>query len=409
MTVVPIRIPQLGEGLEEARLVRFFKQSGESIERDEPLFEMETDKAVSEVESPHAGTIVKWTVEEGALLPIGEEIGSLEIKGEVNDLAVDPQEIFPTNDSHQPVNTVVKQAPLCTAAANVPIPPRTRRYLREKNLQDFAHQIPAAGKRLTEKDVDRYLKQQAEEVTRQPTSLSLVQGNTPEEFEENTLASTQQTLNYRMARGAQLVIPAILETDLDWSKIEACREQTRTENGPTGFAMFLWCVVQAMRKHDALRSTLSSDGKVKRTYRHVNLGVAVSLPGDELKAAVVRHADMMNQAAFFEELKKRIALAREGQDQIDETTTVSVSNIGAAKMRTGVPVVVSPAVATIALGEVRSEIVPRKDDFAFSKVVSLTMSFDHRSINGVGAANFLCEVRDLVAQFSLENLSRTSR
>ncbi len=116
---------------------------------------------------------------------------------------------------------------------------------------------------------------------------------------------------------------------------------------------------------------------------------------------MVRHADTLTQAGFFAELAARVAAARDGQDQIDATTTVSVSNIGASGMRMGIPVVVTPAVATLALGETQLVPLPTDNGIAFRKRCALTMSFDHRLMNGVGAANFLNDIRDRAAKFQI--------
>ena len=168
--------------------------------------------------------------------------------------------------------------------------------------------------------------------------------------------------------------------------------------------MLLWCVAQAMKEHQQFRSTLSNDGKTLRTYHNVNLGIAVALPGDELKMAVIHKADEMERTNFFDQLANRIEMAREGKDQIDASTTVHISNIGTANMRLGVPVVVTPAVATIAIGEVRDEPIPDETSpagFKFKKTASLTMAFDHRVMNGVGAASFLNQIRELAANFTM--------
>ena len=74
MPVISVRIPQLGEGLQEALLVEFLKQPGDVVKRDEPIYVMETDKATTDVESPYAGTLVEWTVDPGSVLEIGAEI-----------------------------------------------------------------------------------------------------------------------------------------------------------------------------------------------------------------------------------------------------------------------------------------------------------------------------------------------
>src|SRR5205814_8188801 len=81
MPVVEIRIPQLGEGLQEARIVRFLKQPGDSVARDEPIYEMETDKAVMEIESPTAGVLASWEAKEDDVLPIGAVIGKISSDG----------------------------------------------------------------------------------------------------------------------------------------------------------------------------------------------------------------------------------------------------------------------------------------------------------------------------------------
>ncbi|MEC8554882.1 MAG: 2-oxo acid dehydrogenase subunit E2 [Planctomycetota bacterium] len=394
MPQVSIQIPQLGEGLQEARLIRFLKQPGESVKRDEPLYEMETDKAVTEVESPHTGVVQAWTVEEDTVHEIGAAIGTME---------VDAPEFGSSDEATSAEESVVVATASTVASVatevlagniGVPVPPRTRRYLKEKNLESVADQIPAAGSRLSEQDVDRYLEQQ----NASPTAAS--EGDV--DFADTPLPNAQQTLNYRMARGMQSVIAVSLETDIDWASIQASREATRDNGGPTGFGMFLWCVAQAMARHPALRGSLAADGKTVRTYSHVNLGVAVALPGDELKTAMVPQADTLSQREFFEILSERIASAREGQDQADAGTTVSVSNIGVSDMRCGIPVVVAPAVATLALGTVQQQPVKDGDSFKFKPSATLTMSFDHRLINGIGAAKFLNEIRKLAAEFKFD-------
>ena len=395
MPQVSIQIPQLGEGLQEARLIRFLKQPGESVKRDEPLYEMETDKAVTEVESPYTGVVQAWTVEEDTVHEIGAAIGTMEVEAsEVGDAEAAPVEESAAVAASDVAAgaSVVSETPV--GNVGVPVPPRTRRYLKEKNLESVADQIPAAGSRLTEQDVDRYLEQQS------GASAAASEGNSG--FIDALLPNTQQTLNYRMARGMQSVIAVSLETDIDWASIQATREATRDSGGPTGFGMFLWCVAQAMAKYPALRSSLAADGKTVRTYSNVNLGVAVALPGDELKTAMVPQADTLSQQEFFNTLSERIAAARDGQDQADAGTTVSVSNIGVSDMRSGIPVVVAPAIATLALGAVQQQPVPDGEGFKFRPVATLTMSFDHRLINGIGAANFLNEVRALAADFKLE-------
>ena len=396
MTIIPIKIPQLGEGLQEARLVEFLKKPGDRVERDECIFVMETDKAISEIEATDAGTLVEWTVEADSVVDIGSEVGKLDIGDAAASAGADssPHGAKATASSASPK---VEVAPKRSPSVNVMIPPRTRKYLKEKKLLDVADQIPATGKKLMPEDVDRYLEQASSSPTASASSG---------EYTESEVPKAQQTLIMRIARGTQVVLPAVLETELDWENIAAARKETKASGGsggPSAFAMLLWGVTQTMKKHPMLRSSMSADSKKLRTYNHVNLGVAVALEGDRLLTAVVKNADSMSQSKFFSSLTTQIEKARAGQDQVDASTTVTVSNIGISGMRSGIPLVVTPAVATIALGEVREAPIPLgSGGFTFKKLATLTMSFDHRLLNGIGAANFLNDLRTAAAEFSVE-------
>ena len=397
MPIISINIPQLGEGLQEARLIEFLKQPGDRVERDECIFSMETDKAISEIEATHAGVIVEWLVDPDTVVEIGSEVGKLEV-------AEGSAIPAPSGHSHAPAAAASAAAPAASASAKpskpparaggrVLIPPRTRQYLKEKDLLDVVDQIPASGKKLTIADVDQYL-------ASNPRGSAAPAASANAAYEESPVPSAQQTLIYRIARGTQVVLPATLETEVDWANLAAAREANRDSGGPTAFAMFLRCVAEAINKHPMLRSSMSADSKTLRTYKHVNLGVAVSLEGDELKTAVVPEAESKSPEEFYSTLAERIKHARAGNDQIDASTTVTVSNIGIAGMRSGIPLVVTPAVATMALGEIRDQPVPTDDGFTFRKVATLTMSFDHRLLNGVGAADFLNTVRELAAGYT---------
>ena len=400
MAIISIKIPQLGEGLQEARLVEFLKKPGDRVERDECIFVMETDKAISEIEATDAGTLVEWTVDADSVVDIGSEVGKLDIGDAVASAgaASSPHGEKAAATPASP-KAEVEDAPKRSPSVNVMIPPRTRKYLKEKKLLDVADQIPVIGKKMMQEDVDRYLAAAASA----PASSGSSAASTSADYSESEVPKAQQTLIMRIARGTQVVLPAVLETELDWANIAAARKETKASGGPSAFAMLLWGVVQTMKKHPMLRSSMSADSKKLRTYNDVNLGVAVALEGDRLLTAVVKKADSMSQSKFFSSLTTQIEKARAGQDQVDASTTVTVSNIGISGMRSGIPLVVTPAVATIALGEVRdAPILHESGGFTFQKLATLTMSFDHRLLNGIGAANFLNDLRTAAAEFSID-------
>jgi pyruvate dehydrogenase E2 component (dihydrolipoamide acetyltransferase) len=144
---------------------------------------------------------------------------------------------------------------------------------------------------------------------------------------------------------------------------------------------------------------LSTDGRAWKVFKRVNLGVAVALPGDQMVTAVVREADKLTAEQFYSALAAQIDLARNGKDQADEATTITVSNIGKAGMKIGIPAIVAPAVATLAIGQTYALPVPDGSGFKFQPTVMATLSFDHRIANGVGAANFLNDIKQEIEAF----------
>ena len=165
--------------------------------------------------------------------------------------------------------------------------------------------------------------------------------------------------------------------------------------------MCCWCVVQSIKKHEKFRSILSSDARALKVFNHINLGVAVALPGDEMVTAVVRNVDEMGQVDFFQAFIKQVKQARDGNDQADESTTITVSNIGKAGMRMGIPAIVVPAVATLAIGEVYDQPIPKGESFEFRRSVMATLCFDHRIANGAGAARFMSDIQAEIESFEL--------
>lgn len=386
----------MGEGLQEARLVGFLKNPGDKVRRDDPLYQMETDKAVMDVESPYDGTLVEWTADEGKVLPIGTEIAKMEVADGVREMVAGhgpaPK---PAAAVAEPVAAaVVKEGPV----RNAQVPPRTRRLLKEKGLLDQVHLIPAATSKLMPEDVERYLAGSSApkaKVTEPPKTLK-----TTAEFDEFELPKRQQTLAYRLARGSQLCVPGTIMVRCRWDAIEAAREAIKAEGGgPSAFTMISWCVVRAMAEHPKFRSTMPNETTL-RTYKGANLGIAVALPGDELVTAVVPNADTLSWSDFAQAARAQIEKARDGNDQATEATTLSITNMAAFGLHDAVPVVVSPSVATLFMGEAFWHPVAKMGGYDFVRMVNLSLTFDHRVINGVGAANFLNAVKNNIESFT---------
>jgi len=377
---VTVFVPQIGEGLQEARIVAFLKQPGDTVARDEAIYQMETDKAVMDVESPYAGTVLRWLAEPDQVLAIGAPVGVL--------ASTDAPAASPSHGPATPAASASTPA-ASTGGKRRDVPPRTRAYAKEKRLTDAQlDEIPAAGGKLMPADIDAFL-------SSAPAPAPAASGKG---FTESPLPAKQKVLSSRLVRGNQLVVPGMMSVAVDWTAIEAARARVKGEGGhfqPSLFTMFAYAVAKATAKHPIVRSTLVGDGNV-RTYHHINLGIAVALPGDELVVAVVRDADTLDWPTFAATARDRIHEARHGKDQADESVTLSITNMAGHGIRDAMAVVVPPGVATIFLGEAHWGVSNDHDAPRFQRQSNVGITIDHRLINGVGGAEVLNSIKSLV-------------
>lgn len=382
MANVPITIPQIGEGLQEARVVAFLKNPGDSVHRDEPIYQMETDKAVMDVESPIAGTLVSWSAKVDDIVPIGGEIALISTTESVEA----PSEAATPAEKENSARE--------TSTALGVIPPKTRAYAKEKGLSTAELEKLAAGKqKLLPADIDAFL-----------SSASAMKASGAKanrgEFTEEKLSSKQRLLASRLSRGSQLVVPGTISASVLWEEVESVRKEYKDAGGefsPSAFTLFAYGVAKALGEFSGFRSTLVGDDTV-RTYHHCNLGIAVGLPGDELVIARVDHADTLAWKPFALATRAQIEEARSGKDQANESVTVSLTNMQNFGLRDAIPVVVSPAIATVFLGEVYFGL-DQADGRTPRRFANVAITFDHRLINGVGAAQFLQKIK-----FNVENI-----
>jgi pyruvate/2-oxoglutarate dehydrogenase complex dihydrolipoamide acyltransferase (E2) component len=377
MPEVSLHIPQIGEGLQEARLVAVLKQPGDFVKRDEPIYQMETDKAVMDVESPYEGTLVRWAAEVDAVLPIGAEVAVMDSN--------DPAQAAPSHGV-APAAAVAEPVAARTATGGADrrrdVPPRTRAYAKEKGLSDDdLASVPAKGAKLMPEDIDAFLA-----------------NGSASGYKEVEMSSKQRVLSSRLQRGSQLAVPGTETVVINWGPIEALRTAIKDKGGdfqPSTFTIFSFAVARTLADFPGFRSTIVGDSTI-RTYDSANLGIAVALPGDELVIAKVEGADQMEWRAFADAMRERIELARAGNDQADQSVTISLTNMQGFGLRDAVAVVVPPGVATLFLGEPYNGLDQTVNELKLQRCANMGLTFDHRLLNGVGAANFLNAIREKV-------------
>ncbi len=385
-SVVSVTIPAIGEGLQEARLVAVLKQPGDAIKRDEAIYQMETDKAVMDVESPYEGTLVEWLAPVNTVLAIGAEVAKIRVSGVVS--AGAPTAPVAHGTPAAPT-APASLAPASGGPRRTDVPPRTRAYAKEKGISaEVLETIPAKGSKLMPEDIDAFL------AGGSPSTIPAA-ATQNESYEQRPLSQKQRLLSSRLVRGSQLVVPGTMTVATVWERIEAERARVKASGDafqPSSFTMFAYAVAKACADFPLFRSSMIGDDTI-RTYHHINLGIAVALPGDELVLAVVEKADTLGWREFAEQMRAKIELARGGQDQANETVTLSLTNMQAFGLRDAVPVVVPPSVATLFLGEPYNGLAQDTSELQIRKYVNLALTFDHRLINGVGAADFLNRIK----------------
>lgn len=401
VTRLVIPIPQLGEGLVEARVVTFLKQPGDSVERDEPLLEVETDKAILVIESPAQGTLERWEADEDVVLPVGSPVGILlcEDSGEgPRTQRSQPVEVKSGTGhvySSQSLPSANPNEPFWFKEANAEKPedaeenwnrndtfsPRVRLYcsghgVSPEEMRSIPRLDPVAP--LCIDDVERWL-----------------HARPVRSHEDRPLNVRQQMIVNRLSRARSDAVPVSIQIECHWDALETSRERLAHQNSslkkPSSLSLLAWCVTRAMQNHPRFRSALIG-GHTVREYQHVCLGIAVGLPDDELTSAALPDADQYDFPTFQRRFAESIQQARDGHDA-KEPMQLILSKLSGHDIRYATPMVVPPAVATLFIGSPYD--VPRRgldDSVQWQRIAQLVLVFDHRLVNGIGAATFLSEI-----------------
>lgn len=410
-------MPKLGMYLEDVRLVEWLCDEGAEVSRGDLIFTLETDKVTTDVEADAAGFLHR-IVPAGELVAIGARVGSIAESREEyerllaeggaaaappSDAAFDAaqSELFlnyirAADDDEAPVDDA-EPAPaerLLTPRAGRPISPRARALIAKEGLPpEVVEQIPGSGPggRMTDKDVRAFLSAGAVEAPAPqapPSDLPVA--------ERIPLRGIRRVIARRMLESLQTSaqLTSILEVDVgavvDW------RNRSEPRIGYT--AIFTALTAQALRRHPGLNARLADDAV--EVFADVNVGVAVSTDGGVV-VPVVHQADR----ASLGELNARIALltdrARNGTITSAELAggTFTLSNNGTAPVDITTAILNPPQAAILWLGRIKERAVVRHGGIAIRPTVQVCLTYDHRVLDGVPAAQFLGTLEELCASF----------
>lgn len=393
-------MPQLGETVLEGTILKWLKKEGDRVEEDEPLFEISTDKVDTEVPSPAAGIVTKILVPEGETVSVGTDLA--EVNGgdgaETPSPAAGAAQITGSGDVPAPAPAAPsRSAEPKTDAEGQVLSPIVRRLVKEHGV-DLSQVTPTgAGGRVTKKDVEKYLAERGPATPGGPVSGPAPGAKGREEVVP--VSHIRKQIAEHMHRSLQVSARAWNMVEVEMENVVRVREQAKTSFreregfGLTYMPFLSRAVCAALLEFPHVNAELRGEELVLRKY--VNLGVAVSYD-EGLIVPVVKDADAMSLVELGRSIHDLATRARAKQLKPDEVHggTFTITNPGPFGSEMSVPIINQPESAILAFDAVVKRPVVVEDAIAAHHTVFLSMSWDHRVIDGAMASQFLSKIRE---------------
>lgn len=366
-----IFMPRLDPEMKEGTILKWFKKEGDRIQKGEPIAEVEGEKVIFNVESPETGILARILVKKGNSVPIGTPIAIL---------AESKEEI--TKAKEFKVELPMKEEKTLKAS------PLARKIAKEHSLD--LTKIEGSGRegRIVKEDVLRVIQGMIKESEAVPSL---------EPLEVIPLVGMQRTIADRMTFSYRTVPHAAITMEVDVS--EALRLQQTIEKmreTKISFTAFLTKVVaHALKQYRTLNAAL--DGNRIKIFKNINVGVAVAVE-DGLLVPVVHNSDKKSLIEITSLLKKLIEKARERKLSMDELKdgTFTITNLGGLGVDVFTPIINPPQTAILGVGKIAKKPRVVDEQIRVLSMMTLTLVFDHRVINGAKAAQFLQEIKKLL-------------
>jgi 2-oxoglutarate dehydrogenase E2 component (dihydrolipoamide succinyltransferase) len=442
----------MGESIVEGTLTKWLKKQGEHVERDEPLFEISTEKVDTEIPSPAAGTLSEVLVQEGATVSINTVVARIQDgangaaapqpkAAQTEPKAAAPQpkaaptepKAAPTEPKAAPAKPTPAPPPQLEAPperaeeavsseAAGPISPLVRRMAREHNLDLSQIRGTGAGGRVTKQDVEAYLAQQAAPPSKpapapppppQPAAAAPAptpaQAPIPMPTQAKTRIEPMSTMRIKIAEHMRLSKQTSAHVTtihrIDMTKVAKLRERQKSDvQARYGFSLtylpfITRAVIVALRQYPLVNASV--DGNNIIYHNEINVGIAVALENG-LIVPVIRGADEKNVLGLQHSIVDLATRARSRQLKPDEVQggTFSITNFGSFGSVIGTPIINQPQVAILGVGTVDKTPVVLDDAIAIRSICYLSLSFDHRLIDGALADQFMTRVKQVLEDWS---------
>jgi pyruvate dehydrogenase E2 component (dihydrolipoamide acetyltransferase) len=448
--VTEVILPKLGQTMEEGTIVEWLKSEGDAVQRGDLLFTTESDKATLEVEAPGKGFLRRVLFRQGETVPVLTVVALITRTADEDISAYDPA--APTAKTAGVVPTLTAlvadqtdhddaiRDELGPEPARVFSSPRARKLAREKDVDLSLVTGTGPNGRISERDVIAFLENRprvtpvarktAEALGVDITAVSgsgvggrvtradveaVAQAQTPAPAVPETgyegvppldvvpVSGLRRITGERMAASAHTAAQVTLVTEVDATRIVEAREQLKTNVAEQwGFApayndLLVIIVARALREYPYMNARLTDNGEAIERPARVNIGVAVDTERG-LLVPVIRDADHKGLREIGAEFRELMARARAGKALPDDLAggTFTLTNLGMYDIDAFTPIINLPEAAILGVGRIQAQPVAREGAVVVRQMATLSLSFDHRLVDGAPAARFLQRVKQLV-------------
>jgi 2-oxoglutarate dehydrogenase E2 component (dihydrolipoamide succinyltransferase) len=404
----PVVMPQMGESIAEGTIVRWIKKVGENVERDEPLFEISTDKVDAEIPSPAAGVLTDIKVKEGETVAVNSVVAEIGQPNEVREAGPAKQQADgQTTPAPTPADKTVRAVPSDQPSDNGRrrSSPLVRRIAKEHNVDIAQIAGSGIGGRVTKHDILGYIERG--DVRPSPSPAPAVrEARKPERAAADRiekLSVMRKKIAEHMVLSKQTSAHVHSVFHVNFSTIEKLRQQKRAEYEQAGvkltyMAFIARVVVEALHRHPILNASIDGDNVVYK--KDINLGIAVALD-DGLIVPVIKNADEKNVLGLsraIADVAERARAKRLSPDQV-HGGTFTITNPGQFGAQFGMPIINQPQVAILGVGTIEKRPVVIDDAIGIRTMAYLTLGYDHRLVDGAVADEFMADVKQRLECF----------
>lgn len=426
--MLEFKLPDVAEGLHEAEILRWMVQPGDQVKLDQPMVEIQTDKSVAEIGAPVSGKVVEIRAQPGAMARVGEVIILLEPQGgttqgsKTTSVSAASQALRGSQEQAEAAHTAPGNNGMQAGKRRAQAAPAARKMAFEMGINIDQVSGTGPGGRVTMDDVRNFAARGAVPdatpatangaipTTPAPAELAAPASApaTPGGEERQPLVGLRRRIAERMELAWRTIPHATAFGEADGAALMALREELKPQAEKQGIhltyvPLLVKIVVQMLKEFPIFNASLDTERREIVYKRFYHIGLATDTP-DGLLISVVRDADRLTLLDLAREINRLVEAGRNRKLTLPESSgsTFTLNNVGSfGGSGSGVPIINPPEAAILAVGALRERPVARQGTIIARPTLPMTLSFDHRLIDGSGSSAFLARFQELVEHPSL--------